>query len=221
VGRKSTEQDLKAIEVFQKGSRVCSTVEKVIRKDGTVAVLKDYRRCRPLVKYVFGPVFILWETLAYRRLAGLSGIPSFLERTGRTGLLIELIEGKNCMIAETEDFSDDFFQMADELLRMVRSRGVLHFDIGGNLILGRDGQPYLVDFLSSLVIPESLKPFMGPVVELRKRFDERAVLKIKRRRAPHLLCPEELECSRVRLPFEPLIRFMENQLNRAVRFLNH
>jgi len=201
------------IQTIQPGGRVFATVA-VIERQGDKAVLKDFSHCSWFFRSTFGVFLIGHETRAYRRLQGVPGVPRLIDRPCRQALLLEYVAGINCLASPPRGFSQDFFDQALLLLSEVRSRGVLHLDVAGNLILGADGRPWLVDFGSCVVVPK----WFGAryLSDLRRKYDERALLKLKRRRAPQLLRPAEAERSRAILPFETWVRIAEKLLKRTI-----
>jgi len=209
------EADSKVIETLQAGGPVFAVVRVVEHETGR-AILKDFSRSTWVFQQSFGRFLAALEARAYRRLQGVAGIPRLIRRTSPDGLLLEYIAGTNCLDAGPDSFSQEFFDQVGELLSEVRARGVLHCDVGGNLVLGKDGKPWLVDFASSVVLPPGLGPAGAFLRNLRGKYDERALLKMKRRRAPHLLRAAEVERSRAVLPFEGWVKIAEGLLKRTI-----
>lgn len=212
------EDALEVIQTLQPGGRALAVV-RVIKYETGRAVLKDFSRSSWLFRRSLGRLLAAREARAYRRLEGVPGVPRLLRRISPDGLLLEYIPGTNSMRATAGSFSTTFFDEASTLLAEIRARGVLHCDVGGNLLLGTDGRPYLVDFASSVVLPQKLGPVCSYLQRLRGEYDRRALLKIKRRRAPHLLRPAELEQSRAALPLEGWARIGEKVVRRTVGWL--
>ena len=198
----------KVIRTVQEGGGVFAVV-RLVEYAGGEAILKDFSRSPRLFRSSFGALLTAHETRAYRRLDGAPGVPRLIRRIGRDGLLVQCVAGVNCRDAAPNDLTQGFFDAALELFSRVRARGVLHMDIGRNLILGVDGRPWLVDFGSSLVLSRALGPLRSRMTNLRKKYDERALFKIKRRKAPHLLRESELERSAATLPLERWVTVAE------------
>jgi hypothetical protein len=209
----------KVIQTLREGGGVFAAV-RLVECEQSQAVLKDFG-CSPwLFRSSFGAWLAAREARAYRRLEGVPGVPRLIGRVSRHGLLLEYVAGVNCREAAPDRFSHDLFDRAGELLATVRARGVLHMDVGGNLIVGADGRPWLVDFGASLILGRALGPLRSRMANLRSKYDERALLKIKRRRAPHLLRPTEAQRSQARLPLEDWARLGERISKRAVDWLS-
>ncbi len=207
--------DSSIIETLQAGGPVFAVVQVVTHETGR-AILKDFSRSTWLFQQSFGRFLAAREARAYCRLQGVTGIPRLIRRTSPHGLLLEFVPGTNCLDAGPDSFSQEFFDQARALLSEVRAKGVLHCDVGGNLVVGKDGKPWLVDFASSVVLPRGLGPAEAFLRQLRSKYDERALLKMKRRRAPHLLRGTEGERSRAALPFEGWVKIGEGLLKRTI-----
>ncbi|RPI26034.1 MAG: hypothetical protein EHM61_12805 [Acidobacteria bacterium] len=207
------------IAPLQPGGGVFAVV-RLVEHEGGQAILKDFSRSSRLFRSTFGAYLIGREAQAYGRLAGVAGIPRLIDRIRPDGLLLSHVAGPNCLSAPPEKFTQDFFDGALGILAKVRARGVLHCDVGGNLVLGSDGRPWLVDFGSSIVLPTWIGPLGSYLTSLREKYDERALLKLKRRRAPHLLSTSEDERSRVRLPFERWVGVGERVLRRTIGWMS-
>jgi len=205
----------KVIEILQPGGGAFAVV-RVVEHEGGKAILKDFSRSSWLFQRSFGRILARREARAYRRLCGVVGVPRLISRIDPHGLLLEYVSGTNCMDARPECFSQEFFDEAGSLLAVVRERGVLHCDVGRNLVLAPDGKPWLVDFASSAVLPYWLAGAGIFLRNLRAKYDERALLKIKRRRAPHLLSLADAKQSRTVLPFERWVKIGQMIVKRAI-----
>jgi RIO-like serine/threonine protein kinase len=210
---------LKVIETLQPGGRVFAVV-RVVEHQTDRAILKDFSRSPWLFQQSFGRFLVALEACAYRRLEGVAGVPRLIARLTPHALLLEHVAGTNCLTAGPDRFSQEFFDHAAALLSEVRRRGVLHCDVGRNLVLGDDGKPWLVDFASSVVLPRRQGRVGAFLRQLRGKYDERALLKVKRRRAPHLLRATEAEQSRSVLPFEGWVRQGERFVRRTIGWLS-
>jgi hypothetical protein len=213
------EPDVKVIKILQPGGRVFAVVRVIEHETGKV-ILKDFSRSSWLFQRTIGRFLARRETRAYRRLEGLAGVPRLIGRVSPHGVLLEYVAGTNCRNAPPRDFSQEFFNDTKELLSEVRRRGVLHCDVAGNLVMGSDAKPWLVDFASAVIVPRGLGPVGSFLRNLRSQYDERAVLKMKRRRAPHLLSPQEAEQSRRLLPLERCLKAGERILKRTIGWLS-
>ena len=182
---------------------------RLVWHHGVATVLKDFSADRLLFRWTCGVYLAQREAAAYRRLAGVAGVPRLLGRATPDGLLIAYVPGRNCMDAGSGDFTPEFFDELRDILRRVRARNVLHGDVKRNVVRTPDGQPVLVDFGASLVIPWWLRPLRALLVHLAERYDERAVAKLQRQVAPQLLTRSDELLLRTRLPFERVVKLGE------------
>ncbi len=172
---------------LQKGGGASAVVRALIR-DGQRLVLKDFSRSPSWFRRTIGALLARHESAAYRRLDGLHWVPRFLGRQPPDGVLMGFVEIEQWAQAGPR-LSSNFFEELQRCLRMVRSRGVLHLDVARNVRVGPGEKPILFDFASSLVIPKCLWFLKPALCKLRSPYDERVVIKLKARHAPHLLRP--------------------------------
>lgn len=191
-------------------------VLRVVEHRGGFAVLKDYSYSRWLFRHTVGAFLAAREACAYRAVAGLQGVPRLLRRVGLHGLLLEYVAGDNCRETETGRCSHAFFEQLGALLQAVRQRGVLHLDVKRNVLRSREGQPFLVDFATAVVLPWWLGSWRDSLLQLAAAYDEQDVAKLKRLVAPDLLTPEDERLMCRRLPLAGLVRFIEQLLQRVV-----
>jgi len=119
-------------------------------EDGTRQVLKitDFRfflgpLCRPLARWMS-----LRESNIYQALQGIPGIPRIGPRHGGHGFIHEYVEGRTFFELNRFDPPVDFFANLLTIFEAMHARRIVHVDSHkkGNLILGNDGKPYLIDF---------------------------------------------------------------------------
>ena len=80
------------------------------------------------------------------RLQGLAGVPRLVASYGRWGLIYEYIKGQS--LDAKPDLPDDYFDRLVDLLGKIHQRGIAYVDMNkrGNLLLGADQRPYLIDY---------------------------------------------------------------------------
>jgi len=113
------------------------------------------------------------ERRALAVLAGLDGVARLVEaRPAAAVLERSYLEGVPLCLAES--LPRDFFERLEELVRALHARGVCHNDLHkeGNVLVGADGRPALVDFQLA-----SLHPRRGRRFAARAREDLRHVWK--------------------------------------------
>lgn len=128
------------------------------------------------------------ELKILRRLNGLDQIPNFLGTFGRNGLIYEYIEGKS--LDERPPLPDNFFSQLEKLLDKIHDRNVCYMDMNkrGNILIGKDGRPYLIDFQISLFLPGR---FWSRLRQNFQKADRYHLLKHKRKFRPDLLTEDE------------------------------
>ena len=136
-----------------------------------------------------------------RRLQGAEGVPRLLGRWGPYGFLYAYIEGWT--LDQKPRLPDDFFDRFQDLLRGIHARGMAYIDLNkrGNIILGEDDRPYLIDFQISWCgrwgLP-GLDRLCRPLLSLLQKEDWYHLAKHKRRFRPDLMTPAEITASRRR-----------------------
>jgi hypothetical protein len=139
------------------------------------------------------------EVSIIRRLTNLPGIPNFLSRYDRTGLIYEYIEGR--CLDEVKETRADFFEKLLRLLQQIHNREIVYLDMNkrSNILIGNDGRPYLIDFQISMHIGENL--LIWPVFsryfrEVLQQADLYHLFKHKRKLCSESLTPDEQAISR-------------------------
>ena len=92
------------------------------------------------------------EYKIYSALADIPGIPPLGPRVGRNGYIHEFVEGKTLFEVKGEELPDDFFDRLLVIYQEMHARRIVHVDSEkkGNIILGSDGRPYLLDYQISM-----------------------------------------------------------------------
>ena len=126
------------------------------------------------------------ENDAYRRLAGIDGIPRCLGLREDGSLLLEFVEGE--AFRESAHALRDREAFFSELLRIIlciHEAGVAHADLKrrGNILISPEGKPYLIDFGSAMmrredggllpgVVPPGLDLNAWIKLKYRRRYDD-------------------------------------------------
>ena len=171
---------------------------------GRQAVLKDYRGSGWLMRRWVGPWLIGREEEVYRLLEGLPGVPRLVSRLDRHALVVEHVAGRSCADGT---LPAEFFERLREVVEEMHGRGVVHCDIKnrGNIVVGEEGQPYIVDFASAFAREGRWFPFRRFLFERFRLDDLRAVAKAK------------VLVSRVYTPDEADFAFHRGAAERVVR----
>ncbi|MCF7958608.1 MAG: hypothetical protein K9M57_09200 [Phycisphaerae bacterium] len=153
-------------------------------------------------------------------LKGIRGIPRYLGRYENVGLIYEYIEGVS--LDEKPALPDDFFDQLEILLKEVHRRHIAYIDMNkrGNILLGCDNHPHLIDFQISQRIYWAIFPIFPLsrwLLRIFQREDFYHLNKHKRRLAGHLMGEQEKRESCKRSFSINLHRFLSRPLTRFRR----
>ncbi len=183
-------------------------------------VLKMYRQQHflGLPMTWLGKSLCNYEIENLRRLQSISQVPKLLSTYGDTGFIYEYIEG--CSLSESKNLPDDFFDNLLELLNRIHGLGIAYLDMNkrGNIIVGEDGLPYLIDFQIALYMnknPSFGKSFAEYLWNCAKKADLYHLFKHKRKLKPQLLTPQEKNISHSKIKLISVHR----SLTRPFRYL--
>ena len=160
------------------------------------------------------------ETGNLRHLQKLSQIPRLLDEYGDTGFVYEYIEGAS--LDENPDLPDDFFDRLEELLKQIHLCRVAYIDLNkrGNVLLGCDNLPYLIDFQIACYIPRLFRPLRiltDGLLRMLQKEDFYHLNKHKRRLSRHLMDIEQIHASRQKSPWIRSHRSITRPLTRLRR----
>ena len=148
-------------KLLRDGRFANARVERV-RIGGADWIFKDFASRAFFVRHTVGRFLLGREVRALRRLEGLPGIPSQAFRVDALSMAARFVPGR--ALADTPDgpFATEFLLALEALLRQVHARGLVHLDTrgGGNLLIGPDGAPGIIDFqaaLSTRWMPRALR----------------------------------------------------------------
>lgn len=132
------------------------------------------------------------EVKILQSLRGIEQVPRFLGCYHDCGFLYEFIEGRS--LDEAPELPDTFFEELQALLEQVHQRGICYLDMNkrGNILIGSDQKPYLIDFQISVSLGRRWKGLCRTL----QREDRYHLYKHKRKFRPDLLTEEEKELSR-------------------------
>ncbi|MEI6502187.1 MAG: RIO1 family regulatory kinase/ATPase [Armatimonadota bacterium] len=163
---------------------------RLLRDGSCLMVLKDYSQGNTTLKAL--GLLLLWrEREAYARLDGLPGVPRVCANLGPYALVTEYVESYPASEAPLELLEEAFFQRLRALIESMHRRGVVHGDLKrlDNILITPAGEPYLIDF--SAAFWNGSNPSAAFVMPHLVDDDLRAVYKLKQRRVPELLTPDE------------------------------
>ena len=120
------------------------------------------------------------EYSAYLRLQGVAGVPACYGMLAKKYLMMDFIDGVPFREASWQDRNRWFADLL-KIIQTFHSRGVSHGDLKSksNLIAGRDGKPYVIDFGTTFVQKDGLHPINNYLFDYSKRLDINAWVKHK------------------------------------------
>lgn len=108
----------------------------------------------------FGRLLASHESYLYHRLPGVSNLPQLLTDVKIDGKPAKHVVAHTYIpghpLGKTEVVNDEFFPALENLLAEMHKRQVAYVDLHKceNIIVGEDGQPYLIDFQISYAMPQ-------------------------------------------------------------------
>ena len=211
-------EDMTTSETPLKKKRLYGPDVHLVRRGGQPLVEKTYRG-RPLPVRMAGRLLVKWEAFIYARLQGIPGIPSVVPSDDPCTLTTTFMGGHNLKTRERIPGAT-YFEHLELLISAVHDRGVIHLDMRNrrNYGMGDTGEPYLVDFASSIYLP-----WKGPLWRLLCSIDRMGYLKVKAKLNPGLLTHDDRQgysrgkiLSRLWLP-PRLLRFFRDLFARITR----
>ncbi len=182
------------------------------------AVFKDYGRVTGGLIRVLAPILLWREADALARLTGLEGVPRLYRRLDARGLLMEYLPGTPWPQAQAPDTA---YTRLAALIAAMHARGIAHADLRtpGNMLVGADGTPYIVDFVARVRRGRAWNRPWNWVFAQFVTVDESALAKLRARYARALLTPADREHLARPHRLDPLARWVSAYIRRLVRFL--
>lgn len=151
---------------------------------GVPCLVKDFRR-RPLAwRLTAGRFVIEREASIYRALRGVPGVPRFFGQFDADSFIVERIDGRDLSTFRKKEIAAPFVDRLDTLVTSLHERGVVHWDLRQrkNILVDRDGAPWLIDFASSVRFPRG-----SFLLRWAGTSDRSGVAKIREKYAPETL----------------------------------
>lgn len=180
------------IEILNCGKIGNATVFRYrdFQKDLTI---KDFSESPWLIKNTFGRLFIKNEVSKMLKLRENKSIPSEVERISPYAFAFKHIEGKPLKKIHGKVLNKDFFITLEENVKEMQNKNIVHLDLRnlGNIIMGKDGYPYIIDFQSSLgvkYLPKFLRKllFDSDLSGVCKAWDKRCMEELDEERRKFL-----------------------------------
>jgi len=173
------------------------------------AVVKDYSVNRWVFRNLVGRFLVWREKKAYRRLKGVQGVPALYGVVEGLALVLEEIRGRSIEGLETQErLPASFFEALRKLVDTFHRRGLCHCDLkrAANVLIGDDGDPYLIDW-SAAIVEREFRFFPASRIYERFQMDDRqAVIKFQLRHCPEAISPEDLRRYQHRSTLERAVR---------------
>lgn len=183
-------------------------------------VVKDFSHCPWWFRLTLGRFYVYRECLMLRLLQGVRGVAGEVRRLGPFSLAYGFVEGKSLagLADENARLPPEFFRRWHALTMAMHARGVAHLDMRnlGNILLGADGHPHVIDFQSALRL-RSLPKFAR---RLLTDTDVSAILKGWLRLCPEPLAPKWIEFYRRFMSWRKLWIFKGYPLSRFLKTRN-
>jgi len=164
---------------------------KIVRMEDSNLLIKDYGSGKSLFGQLLGRFLVFREKIAYERLNGLPGIPSYYGTVDPYALILQHVPTEPILDVDYEQIPADFFHLLSELVENLHSRGIAHGDLHklDNILIDDSGRPVIVDFTSAIMTGSN--PLVALVFRIFCDDDWRGVYKLKDKVAPELLTEQE------------------------------
>jgi hypothetical protein len=122
---------------------------------GERLVVKDFAPRSALVRATLGRWIARREQRAWRALADHAGVPRWAGAIDALAFAVEHRAGRPLSRSVARETPPSFFAQLERAIDEMHARGVVHLDLRhqGNVLVGDDGAPVIVDFGSALVLP--------------------------------------------------------------------
>jgi predicted Ser/Thr protein kinase len=155
---------------------------------GLPCLVKDFRRRPFLWRVTAGRFVIEREASIYRALRGVPGVPRFFGQFDADSFIVERIDGRDLSTFRKREIPAAFIDRLGRLVRTLHARGVVHWDLRQrkNVLVDRDGAPWLIDFASSVRFPRG-----SALLRWATTSDRSGVAKLREKYAPETLTDED------------------------------
>jgi RIO-like serine/threonine protein kinase len=186
-----TRQDMERAErqLLNAGRWGNARVWRVLMEDGDW-VVKDFSRCPPVLRSLWGAWMVRRELAALERLKGIRGVPPDPFRVDRLAFAYRFTPATLMRETPPSRLNAPFFRELEALVLALHERQIAHLDLRyrRNLLVDEGGHPLLIDFQSHM----PLERLPGWLRRRLCRADLSGVYKHWCRHAPETLDEERL-----------------------------
>jgi hypothetical protein len=153
---------------------------RIEERAGRKIVVKDYGGVHnPLVRF-YGCLTLRNEARAYKRLAGVPGIPVCHGMTEAGCLELDFVDGRHLGLFKRRSVPEAVFEKLEHILRSMHARGVANMDLHrSNVLVSDDGGVHVIDFAHAVIARSPQQP--GIVARLAMQLDRYAFDRMKAR----------------------------------------
>ena len=149
----SKDIDIKNLTILNKGKFGNAFVYRY--KDTNLDyTIKDFYHCPFFIRVIFGRIMARIEYKTLKKLHNISGIASEVSMLSPFTVAFTFINGKSLNFYDNKTYSVpvEFFLKLEKLVAEMHKRDIIHLDLRnlGNILLGEDKNPYIIDFQSSI-----------------------------------------------------------------------
>lgn len=187
----------------------------LVEKEGVRAVVKDYSTCNFFFRNTFGRFLIWREVKAYKKMGDFQGVPNLYGVIDGLALVVQEIPGTTLKnIRKGTRLEHGFFDALRELVSGLQRRGLAHCDLKskGNILVGQDGLPYIIDWAAAISKSEFRLPLFSRIYQRFVLDDYNAVIKHTLFYRSELVTFEEKERFYHRNWAEKTIRYIRDRL---------
>lgn len=147
---------------------------------GRKIVIKDYGGVvNPLVR-LYGVMTLRNEARAYKRLAGIPGIPVCHGMTQAGCLELDFVAGQHLGLFKRRSVPEHIFEKLEIILKAMHGRGVANMDLHrSNVLVSDDGDVHVIDFAHAVIARDPQHP--GIIARLAMQLDRYAFSRMKAR----------------------------------------
>ena len=127
--------------------------------------IKDFSGSPWIIKKTLGKIFINIEGHSMIKLADNLSITNGISFLSPYTLAFNFIDGKALKEFNDNDISKDFFITLEKNVKEMHKKNIVHLDLRnlGNIIVNKEGYPYIIDFqscISTRHLPKKLKKIL-------------------------------------------------------------